>query len=159
VLGKYGPMIGKPGGPLRFFRAYSLLELLASLVVMATLAAVIVPVFGEFQKRAAIRAGTSTLQEVEFKQREHFAKKSMWGSTSESLYMGERLKLVSGQSGNPSTVSLYEYQDRSLGLAVLVRENICVYRLVYDPLIGTSSVSRTVVLDSGGACTAVSAKQ
>lgn len=66
---------------------------------------------------------------------------------------------MSGQSDNPSTVSLYEYQDRSLGLAVLVRENICVYRLVYDPLIGTSSVSRTVVLDSGGACTAVSAKQ
>lgn len=140
-------------------RAFSLMELLACLVVMAILAAIAMPSYTEFKKNSAVHSGMHALQDMELKQREHFAQKSVWASTPGDLYTGERLKLVSSASTSPSAISIYEYSDKSIGMAVLVNETVCVYRLVYDPLVGTQSTSRVTTVRSIDTCSGSAAKQ
>lgn len=140
-------------------RAFSLLELLACLVVMAILAAIATPSYSDFKENSAVRSGMSTLQDMEFKQRAHFTQKSVWAFVPGDLYTDERLRLVYSASTGPSTISIHEYSDKSLGMAVLVEETVCVYRLVYDPLVGTPSTSRATTTNSRGTCSGSSARQ
>lgn len=137
-------------------RGFSLIEMLVSLTVMATLATIILPSYAEFKKNSSSQFATSALQGVELRQREHFVKKSVW---SLDLYIGERLELVSLPSTSPSFVSVYEYADKSLGMAVLAADDTCVYGLVYDPLVGSASIFRSSLLEYGAACSGSEAKQ
>lgn len=135
------------------------MELLACLVVMGILAAIAIPSYADFKENTAVHSGMNALQEMELKQREHFTQKSVWASTPGDLYTGERLKLVSSASTSPSTISIYEYSDKSLGMAILVDETVCVYRLVYDPVVGTQSTIRVATVESRATCAGSAAKQ
>lgn len=137
-------------------KGFSLMEMLASLVVMAVLAAIVMPSYAAFKKNSATHSAVNALQGVELRQREHFVKKSVW---SLDLYIGERLELVSLPSTSPSFVSVYEYADKSLGMAVLAADDTCVYGLVYDPLVGSASIFRSSLLEYGAACSGSEAKQ
>ena len=44
-------------------------------------------------------------------------------------------------------------------MAILVDETVCVYRLVYDPVVGTQSTIRVATVESRATCAGSAAKQ
>lgn len=137
-------------------KGFSLLEILTTLLVMVIISLVVVPSYNGLRSNSDVLAARRLLEDIELKQREHFIKKGIWGLTAEDLLLSGNIELVPGSSTSSSVVSVHEYSDKSLGIAVFVSNNMCVYRIVYDPLTGYSSTTRE---SSSGACLAAMAKQ
>lgn len=137
-------------------KGFSLLEILTTLLVMVTVSLIVIPAYNGLRTNSDVHSSRRLLEDIELKQREHFIKKGSWGLTTEDLLLSGNIDLVSGSSTSPSVVSVHEYSDKSLGIAVFVSDNVCAYRVVYDPLTGNPSTTRE---SATGTCMAALAKQ
>ena len=140
----------------KYLKGFSLLEILTTLLVMVTISLIVIPAYNGLRTNSDVHAARRLLEDIELKQREHFIKKGSWGLTTEDLLLSGSIDIVSGLSTSPSVVSVHEYSDKSLGIAVFVSNNMCAYRVVYDPLTGDPSTTRE---SSASVCLAALAKQ
>ena len=140
----------------KYLKGFSLLEILTTLLVMVTISLIVIPAYNGLRTNSDVHATRRLLEAIELKQREHFIKKGTWGLTTEDLLLSGSIDIVSGLSTSPSVVSVHEYSDKSLGIAVFVSNNMCAYRVVYDPLTGNPSTTRE---SSASVCLAALAKQ
>jgi Tfp pilus assembly protein PilE len=140
----------------KYLKGFSLLEILTTLLVMVTISLIVIPAYNGLRTNSDVHATRRLLEDIELKQREHFIKKGTWGLTTEDLLLSGSIDIVSGLSTSPSVVSVHEYSDKSLGIAVFVSNNMCAYRVVYDPLTGNPSTTRE---SSASVCLAALAKQ
>jgi len=131
-------------------RGFTLLEILAAMMIVLILAGVVALVASRFTDTLADRDASSNLDRVVLAQRVWASKNFSWADGTVSLPVGRGISLTNGVSTGPRVVSIGQEEGVRLGLAVLSSSGTCIAKYLDDPL--TSRLETWVDLDDSLPC-------
>lgn len=120
-------------------RGFSLIEVIAGLVVVGLITAVGVRVVPELLSRNSMTEAETSLQRAAVAQIAHAERHGQYTDSEESLpslATGRGLTLTAENSTGPNLVSTHLGSDGSVALASLSTDGRCVGLIVSDPLSG-----------------------
>jgi prepilin-type N-terminal cleavage/methylation domain-containing protein len=138
-------------------RGFSLIEVIAGLVVVGLITAVGVRVAPELMSRNSTKEAGTSLQRAAVAQIAHAERYGQYTDSEASfpsLATGRGLTLTAENSTGPNLVSAHLGSDGSIALAALSSDGSCVGLIVSDPLSG--GVVSEVPASTQSPCTAES---
>lgn len=118
-------------------RAFSMVELSATLLVLGLLTAIAYTSLTFFRAESRERSALSSLESVAAAQESYYVSRGQWATTSDSLAnFGQTVDVITAASGSTSQVSVGSVSHQgqpALGLAVLVEPGRCLTLAITPP--------------------------
>lgn len=121
---------------MRERRAFSLIEVVVVLGIIALLSAVAATALRNIQRESRDRAARLSLETVTGAQETYHLERGRWGVSSAAMeaFSGGELSVTGGLSTGPDVVSVEELDEEgALGLAVLDRNGNCLTLVIFPP--------------------------